>query len=78
MSRAHGRRLKNFKVSLYIFNATVTYITHVTELDRFIKTTLFWYGLDLVPFQPMRIILNSKPSASLEAEGLEFIMIRID
>ena len=46
----------------FYFNATVTYITHVTELDRFIKTTLFWYGL--VPFQPMRIIINSKPSAS--------------
>ena len=57
-------------------NATVTYITHVTELDRFIKTTLSWYGL--VQFQPMRIIVNSKPSASLEAEGLEFKMIRID
>ncbi len=29
------------KVRYCYFNATVTYITHVTELDRFIKTPLY-------------------------------------
>ena len=51
------------------FNATVTYITHVTELGRFFKTPL--YSVNFVHFTTI-------PPFCLEAEHCKYIMRRFE
>ena len=53
---------------LIFFNATVTYITHVTELDRFFKTPLYLVNGGGTP--PPPILVN--------AEHCKYIMRRFE